>query len=303
MDRLALLALLALLAAACSDAAADPAIVFGVVADVQYAEKATHETRRYSEALDKLRRAVVEWNREPLKFVLQLGDLVDGNGELTELELEETVEALGRSRAPVRHVVGNHCLEAGRAVYDRVVPPESYHYDFVEGDWRFVVLDGNDISTRDLPTDGPAYRAASAYIEATEENRPWNGAIGPAQLEWLRATLAQARTAGQRVIVACHFPALPEAARRSMVLWNFEEVLDVLESSGCVVAYLAGHDHAGGYAERAGIHHVTFPAMCDAPAGDTAHALVTLRGRRMYVSGFGTVPMRELLLREVAPAD
>lgn len=292
--------MLAAVVASCSGAATeDPGLVFGVVADVQYAEKPTRKTRRYSESLEKLRRAVVEWNREPLHFVVQLGDLIDDNGELTPAELEDVVETFDGSRAPVRHVVGNHCLDGGRELYDRVVELERYYYDFEDGGWRFVVLDGNDVSIRDLPEDDPAYVAASEYIAAAPQNEAWNGAVGAEQLRWLRDTLARACAAGERVIVASHFPVLPEAAKRSMVLWNHEEVLEVLEASPCVVAYLAGHHHDGGYAERAGIHHLTFPAMCDAPAGGTAYALVTLRGRHMYVSGFGTVPIRELLLREI----
>ena len=50
------------------------------------------------------------------------------------------------------------------------------------------------------------------------------------------------------------------------MVWNYREVLDVVEgiaegmSGTSVVAVLTGHDHTGGYHhdEATGIHHVSF---------------------------------------------
>ncbi len=49
-------------------------------------------------------------------------------------------------------------------------------------------------------------------------------------------------------------------------------MLEILKSSKCVVAYIAGHNHAGGYArDNAGIHHITPPAPLECEVGQMAY--------------------------------
>lgn len=63
---------------------ADAVFAFGLVADIQYACKVDSHTegrcQRYGEVPVKLSDAVSSWqhNEPALKFVLSLGDLVDG---------------------------------------------------------------------------------------------------------------------------------------------------------------------------------------------------------------------------------
>ena len=67
------------------------------------------------------------------------------------------------------------------------------------------------------------------------------------------------------MVVLGHLPILLEASGPYYLLWDHAEVLELIESNSVVVAYLAGHDHAGGYALRAGVHHLTLPGMLEAP--------------------------------------
>jgi manganese-dependent ADP-ribose/CDP-alcohol diphosphatase len=55
--------------------------------------------------------------------------------------------------------------------------------------------------------------------------KPHNGAVGKAQLEWVRAELNAAKASGQRALVFAHCPIHPPTVgkRVSSLLWNFDE--------------------------------------------------------------------------------
>ena len=69
-----------------------------------------------------------------------------------------------------------------------------------------------------------------------------------------------------------------------------------------VVAYFAGHDHAGGYAVRRGVHHVTVKGMVEAPT-ENAYAVVEVYQDRLREIGCGKEPTRELRLEDGVPAS
>src|SRR5262249_10911637 len=57
---------------------------------------------------------------------------------------------------------------------------------------------------------------------------PFNGALSPQQLRWLRQTLEAAAEDGETVVVVCHVPLHPRATTRTTLVWNYSDVLDVL---------------------------------------------------------------------------
>jgi hypothetical protein len=63
--------------------------------------------------------------------------------------------------------------------------------------------------------------------------------------------------------------------------------------SECVVAWFAGHDHAGGYAVRKGVHHVTLKGIVEEPVKN-AYALIELHPDRIRKIGFGAEPNRDM---------
>eukprot|EP01094_Clydonella_sp_ATCC50884_P029179 TRINITY_DN9050_c2_g1_i1.p1 TRINITY_DN9050_c2_g1~~TRINITY_DN9050_c2_g1_i1.p1 ORF type:complete len:170 (-),score=43.33 TRINITY_DN9050_c2_g1_i1:204-713(-) len=126
---------------------------FGVLADVQYADKEDkeseagvarpHRRRRYRAALAKLQdtlQSFAAYKRESagasLDMLIHMGDIVDGNGDQSEAELLRVLDVIGRhcrghgigtisdtvgeqqqgeSKPPhFLHVVGNHCLRVAR---------------------------------------------------------------------------------------------------------------------------------------------------------------------------------------------
>ena len=263
--------LLAALALGCGFARADNPPAFGVVTDIQYGDKEGSVSRDYRGTLQRLEQCVGAFNGQKLDFVIQLGDLVDGyptNAVASGKDLDAVLPIFNRLTAPKYHVVGNHCLNVGKDALGQKLGLTNFYYTFTAPaakGWRFVVLDGND----------------AGY-----------GVVSAGQLDWLRSALAQARQAGEKVICFCHFPLLKAAAETHRMA-NPEAVLAELDAAGCVVAWIAGHDHAGGYAMRNGVHHLTIKGLVEAP-GSTAYARFELGTDRIRETGFGNEPSRVL---------
>lgn len=282
MKRVVLISLLlwmALVPAFVLGAPSEPLFTFGVVADIQYADKDTAGKRQYRRALEILPRCVEQFNEAKPAFVVQCGDLFDGYGKLGDpsLELEKSqadalkvLSVLRRVEPPLHHVIGNHCLRAGKDFLRRELGLGQFHYDFRSpraGGWRFFVLDGNDAGYELMSRD---------------------------QIAWFKAALKESAKAGERVIVFCHYALLKEAARHHR-LKNAADVLPAIEASGRVAAWVAGHDHAGGYFEKAGIHHVTLKGLVESK-GDPDFALFSVFPDRIVEDGSGEEPDRELIL-------
>ena len=252
--------------------AAAPLFSFGVVADVQYADKPPAGKREYSRSLRKLEACCAAFGRERLRFVIQLGDLVDGGLE----NLVRVLAVFNRLKTRRYHVVGNHDADIPRDSLLARLGLRRAWYDFSIARWRFVVLDG---------TDAGVFPGWDSHSSHAEEGRrmlgelrrrkephaqDWNGGLGADQMAWLRQVLARAHSRGQRAILFCHQPVLPESCRPDHLLWNYREVLDCIDRSPAVVAYFNGHDHRGGYAQRGGVHFLTVPGLVENDPEDCA---------------------------------
>lgn len=284
---------------------ASPVFTFGVVADVQYCDCDTHGSRYYRASLEKLGGAVEAFNREAPDFVVQLGDLIDRDAA----SYDDVLPVLRRIEAPTYHVLGNHDFSVGEDVSGsiqdevlQVLGMERAYYDFRHEDWRFVVLDGNDVSLHATAAEGEGRRRAERTLASLRERgadnaQSWNGGLGAEQLAWLDRTLADADAAGERVILFCHFPVYPDGAHN---LWNAEAVLVLLEAHPSVAAYISGHNHAGAYAVRRGVHFLTLRGMVETP-DTTAFAFIEVTPVGLQVRGEGREPDRMLQLRSAEP--
>lgn len=245
---------------------------FGVVADIQYADKDTRDSRQYRKSLVKVQDSVTVFNARPLDFVIELGDLVDGYAKDTDRslrDLDRVLPLLQEVRAPLYYVLGNHCLTGGRTNVMARLHLEKAWYDFTRPaapGWRFVVLDGNE----------------AGY-----------GVLGPKQEEWLKGVLDRAGKAGERVICFCHFP-LVQPGGQDQRLKGQGKGIQLLNGFPCVVAWFSGHEHRGGYVEADGIHYLTFKGMVESVSN--AYSIVTLESDRIRVQGFGQEPSRDLAL-------
>lgn len=255
---------------------------FGILADCQYCADPGMKERKYSISDQKLQLCVDHFNTMDLAYVIHLGDFIDRNYDSFDV-----VDPIYRKlRAPGYHVLGNHDFSV-EDKYKDLVPQRlglrSKYYDFDVKGWRFVVLDGNDISFHAYPEGSEGYRIATDFYQNLTIKPPkWNGAVGSDQLRWLEEVLEKATEDGENVVVYCHFPVFPENIHN---LWNADEVIRILEAYSCVKAYFNGHNHSGNYAIRNGIHYLTLKGMVDTSV--TSYALVQVLEDSLIVTGFG----------------
>ena len=275
----------------------EPRFRFGLLTDIQYCDGDPAGSRFYRNSPDKLKACVEDLNGLDLAHVLQLGDFIDRDF----VSFERVLPLYKGLKAPQYHVLGNHDFSVTEEEMDKVAPtlgmPGRY-YDFAHKAWRFIVLDGNDLSLHGRKKGSPEYLQAQAmYKKLSETSAPnaqtWNGGVSEKQMAWLRATLKDAGAAGQRALVFCHFPIYPENAHN---LWNAAALMALLEGTPCVAAYINGHNHAGNYGERNGVHYLTLQGMVETP-DSTAYAIVEVHEDRLEVVGKGREPSRSLSLR------
>ena len=102
------------------------------------------------------------------------------------------------------------------------------------------------------------YNALKA--EGASNAQTWNGGVGDKQLEWLRSVLKKSAKTNEQVILIGHMPLYPENNHN---VWNDKDVIKELEAAGNVVGYFNGHNHAGNYGFKNGIHYVNLKGMVE----------------------------------------
>ena len=275
----------------------------GLIADVQYCDCAPEGGRFFRESLRKMSGAVHTMNTELVDLTVLLGDLIERDFE----SFAPIMAGVQRLDAPVYPVLGNHEYEVDEADRGSVLAAmgmEGRYSETSVGLWRFIMLDGNDLSLYATLPGSPRRLEAEAMYDSlravyAQNAQPWSGGIGDEQLRWLRATLDDASAQGQRVALFSHFPVYPASIFN---LWNDREILDLVESYSNVVAHFSGHDHGGRFETRARIHHIGIAAMVETER-TTAYALVHFRRDEMEVVGHGRVPSRTLMYRPDRPLE
>lgn len=130
----------------------------------------------------------------------------------------------------------------------------------------------------------------------------FGGGASPRQLEWLQLELEQTRACGQRAIVCGHLPLFPGTCPPACLLWNYEQVLQLLQSSGVVAATVAGHSHQNGWLldEEHGIHHVVLPGVIETPPDRDCYGFLDLHEHGLALRGVDT--MLSMFAAVAAPA-
>ncbi|MFT4538562.1 MAG: manganese-dependent ADP-ribose/CDP-alcohol diphosphatase [Planctomycetota bacterium] len=277
---------------------------FGVIADVQYADKETRGKRRYREALIRLEEAVAAFCADgDLDFVVQLGDLIDGRMLVAEsrADLRAVMDSFRPLDVPLHHVIGNHCLSVPRHELLAELRQQSGRSSIVQAGVRIIIVDSMEFSILGTEEGTEGRAAARAWLDANMgEDRPqatnWNGGLGAAQRAWLASELLRAREADQLALVFAHHPVSPQASRSHLLAWDHAEVRGVLQQACVPIVWLAGHEHVGGYALEGSVHHLTMQGMLESPVADSSFAVFELQSRELRVSGRGLVPDRSLIV-------
>ncbi len=237
----------------------DHLLRFGIITDIHFSIES--EDAAATSAAAELRDCIHCWNRKKIEFLLQLGDLIKGSNTQKKEEFRQISSILNSFPGTIRHVIGNHCLALPRKELIAALGLQTPFYTFTEKEFRFIVLDGMDISILRKP-ETEEDRQILAFFHAHPELHDYCGAVGTMQKAWLKRELEKAEYAGEKVIIICHFPLLPETTdQKHGLLWNHREIAELLVSSPAVKACLSGHYHYGGYAEQNGIHFVVLPAF------------------------------------------
>ncbi|XP_030531422.1 manganese-dependent ADP-ribose/CDP-alcohol diphosphatase isoform X1 [Rhodamnia argentea] len=297
-----------------------PLFSFGIISDIQYADipdglSFLGVPRYYRHSIAVLQRAVKQWNHHRnLKFAVNLGDIVDGfcPKEHSLDSVSRVVNEFEKFNGLVRHMIGNHCLyNMPRSKLLPLLKIPSIdgcaYYDFSPtSGYRFVVLDGYDISAIGWPEDHPKTQQALKFLQDknpnSDKNSPdglvgterrflmFNGAVGEEQLRWLDSVLCDATNLKQKVVVCCHLPLDPGASTEESLLWNFDEVMGVIHKYNCVKVCLAGHDHKDGHSiDSHGVHHKVFEAALECPPGTDAFGYIDVYDDRLSLCGTGRI--------------
>lgn len=304
----------------------------GIVADLQYANIDDgfnwdgSKKRYYRTGLSLVRKAMKDWKQNGVKFVLQLGDIIDGfcrRTETPDAALNRIVDAIEREtpeKWPVFHVVGNHELynftkkeiyssrlfktlpSDNKAYYSSEVHPglkvcglNTYEYS------NLGEIEGTEeyLSTHELLKQHNPNEDKNDPTGLQCENKRFvrfNGGVSKQQLDWLEAELLSSIEKKQNVIVIGHNPVFLPATDTICLCWNCFDVHRLLcKYSECVVCYISGHDHDGGYAvDDSNIHHITMKGVIEHPE---SYALGTFYEDQLIVEGRGEVEDMTMPLR------
>lgn len=273
------------------------AVRIGVIADIQYCDCETRGTRFYRNSLQKLEAAVQELNKENVDFTINLGDLVDRD---TPVNLEAVLTRLDRLKGTVYNTTGNHDyggVTNNDSLYNALNMPQAY-YSFLHGDWRFIMLNTNEVASYAHVQGTPLEAELNVLMEQIRENgRPngftYNGGVSKQQLAWLKQELDQAQEQAQKVIILSHHPLY---ASPGLTALNDLEILELLSAYSCVKAGISGHHHPGDFGTYKGIPFITTEGMIETET-ENAYGILELTQEQIRLSGKGRTRSYDLKIR------
>lgn len=265
----------------------------GILTDCQYCNCETRGSRFYQNSPNKLRAAVAELNKKDLEFTVHLGDFIDRN-----FNSYDSVLPIWRElRSKKYHILGNHDFAVEDSLKSQVLKKldlKNRYYSFTKNNWRFIILDGNDLSFHGAISDIKKRQTDSIYNLLLKDSLPymqkWNGALSKQQLKWVGSELEKATENDENVVFFCHFPVYPLASDN---LWNRNELIELIDKYPCVKFYINGHNHAGAYEEENNVHYLTFSGMVETDQTNS-FATVLFTNDSIHVAGYGRGISRKL---------
>ena len=223
-----------------------PKLCIGLVTDLHYADKPPAGSRHYRESLAKLDAAAVQFQKDQISVLVELGDLIDAADTVEKEQnyLETINEKFSKICKNRHYVIGNHCVDTlKKEEFLAGVGQEKTYYSFDQEGIHFIVLDSC------FRSDGIAYE---------RKNFQWTDAnIPQAELEWLKEDL---KSNDKPVIVFAH-QRLDVSNNHGVK--NNKQIRNLLESSGNVIAVFQGHSHKNDLNTIGGIHYCTLVAMVE----------------------------------------
>ena len=264
-----------------------PYLKVGLVADPQYANKPTSGKRHYSETLWKLEEAIDTFNYYEIDFVQNLGDIIDNKWE----SFDAILPIYQKLKPGIENyqLLGNHEFSVDsiyfKSILKRLSMP-NYYYSYTKKGWRFIVLDATEYSYYSNALHNNEISQIDFYYKKTNgqpNNNLWNSAIGTAQQKWLKQEIESANLLGQKIIVFSHMPLRPKDDPHN--LWNDYDIIEILEGSSNVIAYINGHNHGGDSKFKNGIHYITLFGMVDTKI--SSYGILEFYNDSLLLKGYG----------------
>jgi len=274
----------------------NPILKIGLVTDPQYADKATVGKRHYRESLWKLSEAIDTFNYYNVDFVQNLGDIID----IDWRSYDSILPIYQNLNADIEnyHLLGNHdfAIDSSHLPYllETLSMPD-YYYSYVKKGWRFIVLDATDYSYFSNSLHDHDTNQVNSYYDKTKgksNNYQWNSAIGEKQQNWLKQELDNSKNLEQKVIIYSHLPIQPLGNNHN--LWNDYEIIDIIEKSSNVVAFINGHNHAGEHVYSKGVHYITLFGMVDTMI--SSYGILFIFKDRVVLKGYGN--QKDIIISE-----
>lgn len=304
---------------------------FGVIADLHFMDADDGRNfdgtkiRRFRQSLEMLFRASDSFIQNHTACNILLGDILDGKAKTMGKEtqfLDEILDVTLRTDRNWFAVLGNHeyynfdrekilCSLIPASVRPYCSPSKLYYSFSPHPGYRFIILDGYELSVMggicpEMSQQADALVRAKNHNYAAGSNHwfkdlsmenlryvPFNGGICQAQMDWLGRKLNAAVEKGEKCVVFCHMALCVRASHEQNLLWNCEDVLDILHQTprGTVLACIAGHDHNGGYAfDDHGIHHIVPPAPIECDEGEDSFGTVQVYKDKLVLLWTGKRP-------------
>lgn len=236
----------------------------------------------------------------------------------SEQALEQVLAIWDQCAIPVYHAVGNHelynftwaqlkeRLNQRRGLCQHQIATDQFYFSFcpIPG-WRVIFLNSYEENVIQAMTEAsrvrtdrllremnPNYGQEAPYnfFAGLSRDRyryvPFNGGFGNEQLSWLEATLEVAKRNHEFVMIGSHLPIYGKAASVRNIAFDADQALELVSQyASHVKFYMAGHRHAGGYAQhRSGIHHLTVQAPL---THGVCGAIVEVYPDQLLIEGLG----------------
>lgn len=223
---------------------------FGLLTDIQYADRPMQIGRYYRNALYKTNNCIDALNRVPVDFCVHLGDLIDwpGDPEKGHQALSTMISAMKRFDGPMYYLLGNHDVDSvssrDLAVRLGMLNGQTW-YAFNFKEVHFIALDCN------FDASGSAYQPGSTV---------WDQCYIPdEELQWLESDLQTTRS--KIVVILVH--ALLDDMDNPHVIKNAAAVRSILEASKKRLIVFQGHMHSGHESMTNGICYHTLRSIVD----------------------------------------
>lgn len=219
----------------------------GFITDWEYGTRKQLGAKMTRKAPVEMAKAVIYLNEQfHPDIVIGGGDYIESSSvkpENAREQLKEINEIFSLIEAPKLYALGNHDLRSlTKAEVRGALGIQDNHEVKDVGDWRIVVIDTNF-------TEDGQHRSAKSYV---------TGGVSKEEINWLRESLKTERPV---LVFSHHSPISNKGIDGVQNISNSQEVRNVLEEAGNVVAVISGHTPTSYFERLNGINYFIADTM------------------------------------------